>query len=96
MQPEFLRPDFLEDCSVDDIHRRMMNNLPEDIDDMPGGFAYDLTRPTAIEKSEMLEFYMVRAIMAMFPQYAWDEHLDLHGQQVHRSEEHTSELQSPA
>lgn len=83
MQPEFLRPDFLEDCSVDDIHRRMMNNLPVDIDDMPGGFAYDLTRPTAIEKSEMLEFYMVRAVMAMFPQYAWDEHLDLHGQQVH-------------
>ena len=28
-----------------------------------------------IEKAEMLEFYMVRAIMAMFPQYAWDEHL---------------------
>ncbi len=83
MQPEFIKPDFLEDCSIDDIHRRMMNNLPADIDDMPGGFAYDFTRPTAIEKAEMLEFYMVRAIMAMFPQYAWDEHLDLHGQQVH-------------
>lgn len=83
MQPEFIKPDFLEDCSIDDIHQRMMNNLPADIDDMPGGFAYDFTRPTAIEKSEMLEFYMVRAIMAMFPQYAWDEHLDLHGQQVH-------------
>lgn len=83
MQPEFVKPDFLEDCSVDEIHRRMMNNLPPDIDDMPGGFAYDLTRPTAIEKSEMLEFYMVRAIMVMFPQYAWGEHLDLHGRQVH-------------
>lgn len=83
MQPEFIKPDFLEDCSVEDIHRRMMNNLPADIDDMPGGFAYDLTRPTAIEKSEMLEFYLIRAMMAMFPQYAWDEHLDLHGQQVH-------------
>lgn len=83
MQPEFIKPDFLEDCSVDDIHRRMMNNLPEDIDDMPGGFAYDLTRPAAIEKSEMLDFYMVRAVMLMFPQYAWGEHLDLHGQQVH-------------
>ena len=83
MQPEFIKPDFLEDCSIDDIHRRMMNNLPADIDDMPGGFAYDFTRPTAIEEAEMLEFYMVRVIMAMFPQYAWDEHLDLHGQQVH-------------
>lgn len=83
MQSEFIKPDFLEDCSVDDIHRRMMNNLPEDIDDMPGGFAYDFTRPTAIEESEMLEFYLVRVIMAMFPQYAWDELLDLHGTQVH-------------
>lgn len=83
MQPEFIKPDFLEGCSADDIHRRMMNNLPEDIDDMPGGFAYDLTRPTAIETAEILEFYMVRAVMLMFPQYAWDEHLDLHGQQVH-------------
>ena len=36
MQPEFIKPDFLEDCSIDDIHRRMMNNLPADIDDMPG------------------------------------------------------------
>lgn len=81
-QPEFTKPDFLDDCSVDDIHTRMINNLPEDIDRTPGGFAYDFTRPTAIEKSEMLDFYMTRAIMAMFPQYAWEELLDLHGQQV--------------
>ena len=81
-QPDFVKPDFLEDCSVDEIHQRMMNNLPEDIDSTPGGFPYDLTRPTAIEKSEMLDFYLVRALMIMFPQFAWDEWLDLHGKQV--------------
>lgn len=81
-QPDFIKPDFLEDCSVDEIHARMMNNLPADIDSTPGGFAYDFTRPTAVEKSEMLDFYMVRVLMAMFPQYAWEEMLDLHGQQV--------------
>ena len=82
-QPEFVRPDFLDDSSVEDIHQRMMANLPADIDDTPGGYAYDFTRPTATEQAELREFYLVRIIMAMFPQYAWDELLDLHAQQVH-------------
>ena len=41
MQPEFNRPEFLEGNSAEEIHERMMNNLPDDIDDMPGGFPYD-------------------------------------------------------
>ena len=43
MQPEFNRPEFLEGNSAEEIHERMMNNLPDDIDDMPGGFPYDMT-----------------------------------------------------
>jgi len=82
-QPEFVRPDFLDDNTVDDIHQRMMANIPEDIDDTPGGFPYDLTRPSAIEESETREYYIVRVIMAMFPQYAWDEFLDMHALQTH-------------
>ena len=83
MQPEFIRPDFMDGTSADDIHRRMMAELPDDIDDMPGGFPYDMTRPTAIEKSELINFHLLRALMIAYPQYAWDEWLDLHGQQVH-------------
>lgn len=83
MQPEFIKPDFMEGTSVDEIHRRMMENLPDDIDDMPGGFPYDMTRPTAVEKSELIDFHLARALMIAFPQYAWGEWLDLHGQQVH-------------
>ena len=83
MQPEFTKPDFMEGTSADEIHRRMMAELPDDIDDMPGGFPYDMTRPTALEKSELINFHLQRAIMLAFPQYAWDEWLDLHGQQVH-------------
>ena len=75
MQPEFIRPDFMDGTSADDIHRRMMAELPDDIDDMPG--------PTAIEKSELINFHLLRALMIAYPQYAWDEWLDLHGQQVH-------------
>lgn len=83
MQPEFIRPDFIEGNSADEIHQRMMNSLPADIDDMPGGFPYDFTMPAALEKDELVNFQLVRALMIAFPQYAWDEWLDLHGRQVH-------------
>ena len=83
MQLDFTLPDFLENNSAEEIHERMMNNLPDDIDDMPGGFPYDFTKPAALEKAELLEFHLPRSVMIAFPQYAWDEWLDLHGKQVH-------------
>lgn len=73
----------MEGTSADEIHRRMMAELPDDIDDMPGGFPYDMTRPAALEKAELINFHLARALMIAFPQFAWDEWLDLHGQQVH-------------
>lgn len=82
-QPEFIKPDFMENNSAEEIHERMMNNIPSDIDDMPGGFPYDFTMPAAEEKDEFINYHLVRALMIAFPQYAWDEWLDLHGQQVH-------------
>lgn len=82
-QPEFRNPDFISGNSEEEIHERMMANLPGDIDDMPGGFPYDFTMPAAIEKSEFINYHMVRALMIAFPQYAWGDWLDLHGQQVH-------------
>ena len=82
-QPEFRNPDFIENNSAEEIHERMMNNLPPDIDDMPGGFPWDFTMPAALEKDEFINFHLVRAIMIAFPEYAWDEWLDLHGRQVH-------------
>lgn len=83
MQPEFIRPDFMENNSAGEIHQRMMDNLPADIDDMPGGFPYDFTMPAALEKDEFINYHLARALMIAFPQFAWDEWLDLHGQQVH-------------
>ena len=82
-QPEFTAPDFVADNLPEDIHERMMANLPYDIDDMAGGFPYDFTMPSAIEKAELIEFHLVRALMVAFPQYAWEGWLDLHGRQVH-------------
>ena len=82
-QPEFIQPDFMQGSTENEIHERMMANLPSDIDDMPGGFPYDFTMTAAIEKSEFINYHMARALMIAFPQYAWDDWLDLHGQQVH-------------
>lgn len=68
---EFVPPDFVSGSNPEEIQERMMNNLPADIDDMPGGFPYDFTMPTALEKSELIQFHLVRTLMLMFPMWAW-------------------------
>ena len=82
-QPEFIAPEFVSGNTADEIHQRMMGSLPGDIDDMPGGFPYDFTKPAALEKAELIQFHLVRAVMVAFPQYSWDTWLDAHGRQVH-------------
>lgn len=82
MAESFVLPEFLQGITPETIQLKMMQALPADIDDMPGGFPYDFTMPTAIEKAELINYTLVRALMIMFPQYAWDTWLDLHGQQV--------------
>lgn len=82
-QPDFSAPDWMEENSIDDIQERMMDNLPSDIDKTPGGFAYDFTMPTAIEKSRFIEENLMQTLMFAFPQYAPDAWLDLHSRQVH-------------
>lgn len=83
MRPEFTDPDFIEESDPEILHERMMENLPEDISDMPGDFAHDLTMPAAIEIAQLIQFNLQRTLMIAFPEYAWDEWLDLHGEQVH-------------
>lgn len=82
MAVEFVLPDFLSECDPEKIHERMMKNLPAGIDNTPGGFPYDFTMPTALEISELIQFHLVRTVMLMFPQFAWGEWLDMHGQQI--------------
>ena len=82
-QLPFINPDFIDNNSENEIHQRMMSHLPKDIDDMIGGFPFDFTKTAAIELSEFINYHMVRALMIAFPQFAWDEWLDLHGRQVH-------------
>lgn len=60
---EFVAPDFVSGSNPEEIQERMMNNLPADIDDMPGGFPYDFTMPTALEKSELIQFHLVLSLI---------------------------------
>ena len=57
MQPDFIRPAFFENNSAEEIHQRMMDSLPADIDDMPGGFPYDFTMPAAMEKDLFIKYH---------------------------------------
>lgn len=73
---EFTVPDFLRDCDADTIHKKMLDQLPDDIDKTEGGFPWDFTRPTALIAAELLEFYIPEAIKLMFPQWSHGEYLD--------------------
>ncbi len=64
--------------SAEEIHARMMDGMPVDIDKSEGGFPWDFTRPTALEKAEMVEFVLSNAIKNIFPQYAEGIFLDYH------------------
>jgi uncharacterized phage protein gp47/JayE len=77
----YVPPAFLQDQSPDEIHARMMNNLPDDIDKSEAQIPWDYTRPTAIELSEYSEYRLNEVIKLIFPQWSYGEYLDNHAQQ---------------
>lgn len=79
---EFIIPDWLKNQDAETIHQRMMAMLPSDIDNTEGGFPWDFTKPTALEKAELLQFHLVETLKIMFPEWAYGEYLDLHAKRV--------------
>lgn len=79
---EFIMPDWLKGQDAETIHQRMMARLPPDIDNTEGGFPWDFTKPTALEKAELLQFHLVETIKIMFPEWSYGEYLDLHAKRV--------------
>lgn len=80
MAYEFEAPEFLTNQSADEIHRRMLAVLPSDIDCSANSVTWDLTRPSALEKAEFVEFELNETIKLMFPQWAYGKWLDYHGE----------------
>lgn len=76
----FVQPAFMDNSDVDDIHSKMLERIPNDIDKSQNGFLWDFTRPTAIEKSEMIQFVLLQALMNLFPKWAEGHFLDYHGE----------------
>ncbi|MEG1562160.1 MAG: baseplate J/gp47 family protein [Bacteroides sp.] len=72
----------MEGQDSESIHKRMMDALPDDIDDTQGGFPWDFTKPTADEKAELLEFELMEGLKLMHPMWAYGEGLDIHANEV--------------
>lgn len=80
-EDDFQIPEFLKDTSSEEeIHKKMLDELPEDLDKSEGGYVYDLTRPTAIEVARMKEFELVEAIKLIWPRFAEGIYLDYHAE----------------
>ena len=77
---EFEYPDWLKGQSARAINKRMMSQLPDDIDKIEGGFIWDLTMPSAEEKAELLQYHMILALKTMFHMWATGRWLDYHAQ----------------
>lgn len=80
--PKFVPPDFLQNQDVDTIHQKMIEQAPPDFDTSEGSHFWDLTRPVALEKAEMVELTILNTLQLMYPQFAEGIYLDYHGQTV--------------
>lgn len=75
---ELITPAFLENHSVDEIHRKMIALLPADIDVSEGSHVWNLTRPTALIAAELCEYILPEVIKLIFPEFSYDEYLLTH------------------
>lgn len=78
---EFVLPDFLK-VDEDEIHKRMLNGAPRNYDVSEGALFFDVTKPVAMEKAEMIGFNLSVALQMMFPQFAQGVFLDYHGESI--------------
>ena len=76
---EFVVPAFLSDSSTDEVHARMLANVPDRFDKTQGNFVWDITRTPALELAEAVEFVLLEVIKSMFPMWAVEKMLDYHG-----------------
>ncbi len=80
MSYPYTAPNFLENQSVDDIHQRMLELLPSDVDKSENSVFWDVTRPPATEKAEFVQYELNETIKLIFPQWAYGIWLDYHAQ----------------
>lgn len=74
-------PPFLDE-DEDDIHERMLEDIPNEFDSAEGSLVWDVTRPTALEIARLKEFDLIILLQTMFPQFAEGVYLDYHGEKI--------------
>lgn len=79
---EFKLPSIFDNQGVDEIHDRMMSNLPDDIDVSEGSHQWNLTMPHAYEKAFMASYMMPEAIRMIFPMFCegYEEIMEYHAE----------------
>lgn len=77
---EYTTPDILLDADENDILKRMVADIPHDIDVAEGSVAYDLLHPTAVEIERLKQFDLDYLYQQIWPQFAEGEALDYHGE----------------
>lgn len=77
---KFELPDWLKNVSADEINQKMLDNIELDVDKTEGGFVFDMTKPTALEKAELLEYWLPLALQANFHMWAKGIWLDYHAE----------------
>lgn len=77
---EYTTPEVLLDADENDIIKRMVQDIPLDIDVSEGSVAYDLLHPTALEVERLKQFDLNYLFQQIWPQFADGEALDYHGE----------------
>lgn len=77
---EYTTPEILDDADEKDILKRMVKDIPIEIDVSEGSVAYDLLHPTAEEIERLKQFDLDYLFQQIWPQFAEGEALDHHGE----------------
>ena len=75
---EFVTPEFLQNCSEDEIFEKIKQILPSDIDLSEGGHGWNLTRPIALVAAEMCEFILPEVVKLILPETSYGGFLNGH------------------
>ena len=77
---DYVSPEVLLDADEKEIYRRMVEDIPIDIDTSEGSIAYDLLHPTAVEVERIKQFDLDYLFQQIWPQFAEGVALDYHGE----------------
>jgi len=75
---DFTTPEFLLNHSTNEIHQKMKDILPADLDVSEGSHTWNYTRPTALVAAEICQFILPEVIKLIFPEWSYGQFVDAH------------------